>query len=273
MAAEEAAAFRAFLREGLSQYQTTPARVGRRFRKTPTAQDLHAVRIGIQSDHNPLRNAGYRTAAQIGKLVENSLGRAVPVATARLALHALETSAVAASWRRVHGWDADRWYARLIEHRKATTWADYPEWPKEQEDPLLRATAAIHPNSVDIIAQAVVRDLYNRKILRGPQRREAERIIAAGLRERQWPWLKGFTDWLRMGGSMFAVDVVEENHKSVPEGADFRQATIRLRRRDGEPVGRPATHHEFVEGLLGDQILRSESQRRAATRPRTGSKR
>lgn len=274
MSAEDAKAFQQFLRAGLEQYGMKPGDVGPLVKKKPTPEDLFGERIGISRRVAPLRQAGYRTRDKIKRLIENALSRRVTVTTAQLALLALEQSQAAANWRRVHGWAADRWFDEREElQRKGVPWAQIP-WPKnEPSDPLDGAVAAILPGAVETIAKTVVQALYGRKLLTKPKMAEAERLAAAALRRRLGPWLRSFADWLAWSEATVAVDVVEEERTSNPEGATYKHVTYAMRSRyeskDKRPEGaRDANHHEFLRVVLGNFINKDAASRTKRRAPR-----
>jgi hypothetical protein len=269
MSPEETQAFQGFLRSGLRQYRTSPAKAGKWMKRKTTALDVYAEQRGIQKRFNPLVDSGFTTTKRVGKMIENALTRPVPVETARLALFALHMSAAAAEWRFAHGgWEADEWDRRLDEHRKnRVSWAAHPEWPKEGQDPFLRARVALHPGAIETVAAAVIHDLYERKFLSKPKMADASAVVAEGLQRRLRPWSREFLGWVSLGDSQRDVKVTEET-KVEDEGFSYGVKTISVRGKGEEAAGRPASHAEFLEGILCE-VLDSMEQRSS----KSGSKR
>ena len=255
MPPEEALAFQKFLREGLWQYETSPANAGKPMKRKATALDVYAESKGIQKRFNPLSDAGFTTAKRVGKMIENALTRAVPYETARLALFALQMSAAAAEWRvRNGGWQADEWDRSLDKHRRnKVSWAAHPAWPKEGQDPLLRARVAMLPSAVSTVAAAVVQDLYERKILSKPRMAEASVIVAKGFEQRLRPWAGEFIAWVSLGESLKAVGVKEQT-KIQDGGFSVVHKTISVRDKNAVVEGQSANHSDFLEGILRETI-------------------
>lgn len=245
--------FQRFLRAGLEQYETTPAKAGKRQRQTVTSEDLLAERLGIQKTWKPLTETGYATAAKVGRLIENSCSRATTVERARLSLFALVTSSAAAAWRKAHGWDADKWFRKLQQYRAdRVSWAEHLMFPAGPQDPLMEARAAIHPRAIPLIAEAVAKDLYDNKILTKRQVDEAATAVARGLQKRASSWSKAFVRWVELAESLREVRI-EETEEMQKEGVPLRVTRMRvLRHGSGDQTGRTATHAEFLEGVLTD---------------------
>lgn len=259
---KETAAFQRFLRAGLEQYETTAAKAGKRQRARHTPLDLLGERLGIQKTWAPLADAGYTTAAKVGRLIENACARPTTIERAQLSIFALERSAAAASWRKAHGWGADKWYRNLQQLRaNGVPWAAHLISPTEPSDPLMAAQAAILPQAVPVIAAAVAQGLYDKKFLTKKQLTAATNVVEAGLRRRVSSWNAAFVEWVQSAQSFEDVRV-EEADEMQPEGVVLHRRRVKVvRPGESEPPGRAATHVEFIEAVLLRANARAEKKR------------